>query len=75
MNPDIRYGHSYGGNGPSRRTKPSDLEGLPSREAPTAKEPGRKNAPAVCRCPWETVKFHGCQCPGYVPYRKRARGY
>lgn len=44
-------------------------------EARLKAEPGRADAPAICRCAWEVVRLHGCQCPGYVNYRTRERGF
>ena len=37
-------------------------------------EPGRANAPAVCRCQHSLLSA-GCQCPGYVDYKTRTRGW
>lgn len=58
----------------SKRTAESVHRQAVALEAKMKAEPGRENAPAVCRCS-HSFLVAGCQCPGYVSYRERERGY
>jgi hypothetical protein len=71
MNPDLGR---YDVMGYQRQAAQSIHKQAAEVEARLKAEPGRANAPAICRCS-HSLLLAGCTCAGYVPYKQRERGF